>query len=72
MANSKAVSFPLRLSWSIREQAVEFARREGISLNQFVALAVVEKMTRVEQSAKSQKVKSIERVGWSSFRGGRR
>jgi predicted HicB family RNase H-like nuclease len=29
-------------------QAVELAKREGISLNQFIALAVVEKIARLE------------------------
>jgi P27 family predicted phage terminase small subunit len=42
--NSKTATFPLRLPKSIRLQAVELAKREGLSLNQFIALAVVEKI----------------------------
>lgn len=41
-------SFPLRLSPSTRQQASEFAKREGISLNHFISLAVAEKLSRLE------------------------
>jgi hypothetical protein len=41
-------SFPLRLSPSAREQVNEFARKEGISLNHFISLAVAEKISRLE------------------------
>jgi predicted HicB family RNase H-like nuclease len=41
-------SFPLRLPRSIREQAVESAQNEGQSLNQFITLAVTEKIVRLE------------------------
>lgn len=44
-------SFPLRLSPSIREQAGEFAKREGISLNHFISLAVAEKLSRLEHES---------------------
>jgi hypothetical protein len=39
--------FPLRLPNSTRNQAVEFASTEGISLNQFITLAVAEKIERL-------------------------
>lgn len=41
-------SFPLRMPKSTREQAIEMATREGISLNQFVSMAVAEKIVRLE------------------------
>lgn len=41
--------FPLRLSPTMRHQANELAHREGISLNQFISLAVAEKISRMEQ-----------------------
>ena len=41
-------TFPLRLPVSTRLQADELARREGLSLNQFISLAVAEKVTRLE------------------------
>lgn len=44
-------SFPLRLSPSIRQQASEFAKNEGISLNHFISLAVAEKLSRLEHEA---------------------
>ena len=40
--------FQLRLSHSMRVQANERARRECVSLNQFIAQAVAEKITRME------------------------
>lgn len=43
--------FPLRLSPTMRHQANELARREGISLNQFISLAIAEKLSRMEQQA---------------------
>ena len=41
-------TFPLRLSPSVRSQAVEMAQKEGISLNHFISLAVAEKVSRME------------------------
>jgi len=41
--------FPLRLSPTMRHQANELAHREGISLNQFISLAIAEKISRMEQ-----------------------
>ncbi|SEG42579.1 HicB family protein [Bryocella elongata] len=47
--NRRRQSFPLRLSPHARTQASEQARREGISLNHFISLAVAEKISRTEQ-----------------------
>ncbi len=44
-------SYPLRLSTSLRSQAEELALREGISLNQFINLAVAEKVSRLEHDS---------------------
>lgn len=41
--------FPLRLPRSTRQEATEIAKREGLSLNQFITLAVAEKIVRIEQ-----------------------
>jgi hypothetical protein len=43
-------SFPLRLTSSMRRQANDIAHREGLSLNQFILLAVAEKIARMEHS----------------------
>jgi hypothetical protein len=48
--NNRPATFPLRLPVSMRRQAIEIAQREGLSLNQFISLAVAEKITRLEQS----------------------
>ena len=37
-------TFPLRLPRSVREQADGLAEQDGISLNQFISLAVAEKV----------------------------
>jgi HicB family len=42
--------FPLRLPKSVSETAKQIAAAEGVSLNQFISLAVAEKIIRVEQS----------------------
>ena len=42
-------SFPLRLPKSTRLQAIELAQNEGLSLNQFITLAVTEKIVRLER-----------------------
>jgi predicted HicB family RNase H-like nuclease len=47
MTNNKVKTFPLRLPRSTQIEAGEIAAREGISLNQFIALAVAEKITRM-------------------------
>ena len=47
---SHPLSFPLRLPYSPRQQAIEIAQREGLSLNQFISLAVAEKLTRLEST----------------------
>jgi hypothetical protein len=49
--NARLGSFPLRLPHSMRRQANDLAHLEGLSLNQFISLAVAEKITRLEQSS---------------------
>lgn len=41
-------TYPLRLPRTTRLQAIELARREGVSLNQFILQAVAEAITRLE------------------------
>lgn len=43
--------FPLRLSPSMREQVEHLAKRDQISINHFIALAVAEKLSRMEHTA---------------------
>ena len=54
--NGRPVSFPLRLPLSMRRQAIQVAQREGLSLNQFISLAVAEKITRLEQGSWLERV----------------
>lgn len=53
--NTKVAAFPLRLPKTVRLQAVELALREGVSLNQFIALAVAEKITRLEIAREAER-----------------
>jgi hypothetical protein len=43
-------SFLLRLPVSVREEATRIAHLEGTSLNHFIALALAEKISRMEAS----------------------
>ncbi len=47
------MSFPLRLPRSLKEAAKGLAFKEGVSLNHFISVAVTEKVSRIEQKAKS-------------------
>lgn len=49
-------SFPLRMPSAIRALAIEIARFDGISLNQFITEAIAEKITRLECSVSSKEV----------------
>ncbi len=42
-------SFPLRLPISLRAKAVEMARKDDISVNHFISLAIAEKLARMPQ-----------------------
>ena len=44
-------TYPLKLPNSIKTAAVELAREEGVSLNQFIAAAVAEKVGVLRTSA---------------------
>jgi hypothetical protein len=37
-------TFPLKLPTSVKQAAAELAKRDGVSLNQFIAAAVAEKV----------------------------
>lgn len=43
-----AANFPLRLSESVRKAAERAAERDGVSLNQFINLAVAEKTAALD------------------------
>ena len=46
--NEKLAAFPLRLPQSTHRQAIEIAGNDGISLNQFITIAVAEMIVRWE------------------------
>ena len=43
-----ANKFPLRLMPSVRKVAEDFSQREGVSLNQFINIAVAEKLAHLQ------------------------
>lgn len=51
MEQKRALSFPLRLCPSVRQQATHLAQTDGISLNHFISLAVAEKISRMEHAS---------------------
>lgn len=55
-SNGQRKTFPLRLSRSVRGEAELLADREGISINQFIVLAVAEKVTRLERDFSSREI----------------
>ena len=46
--------FPLRLMPSVRKTAEAFSEKEGVSLNQFINLAVAEKLAHLEHDEWAQ------------------
>jgi len=50
MRNKNVAGFLLRLPKSTRSKAAEIAKEEGVSLNQFITLAVAEKLIRLAHS----------------------
>jgi hypothetical protein len=47
MTDKKAASFPLRMPRTMQMQIRDLARKEGISLNQFINIALAEKIVRL-------------------------
>lgn len=48
---SKTSSYPLKLPASVKSAAQRLAREDGVSLNQWIAVAVAEKVGAVETAA---------------------
>lgn len=48
---SKTSSYPLKLPVSVKSAAQRLAREDGVSLNQWIAVAVAEKIGAVETAA---------------------
>jgi hypothetical protein len=44
----KGICFPLRLPSTMRAELEAQANKEGISINQFIVMAVAEKITRID------------------------
>ncbi len=55
MTEPRATSFALRLCPSLREDALQLAREQGVSLNHFISMALTEKLARLEARAAANK-----------------
>ena len=45
------VSYPLKMPRSVKEAAARLAKEDGVSLNQFIAVAVAEKVGAIQTTA---------------------
>jgi len=45
---SKTSTYPLRLPKSLKDEVAKVAKRDGTSINQFIAIAVAEKISALE------------------------
>ncbi|MCX7109583.1 MAG: toxin-antitoxin system HicB family antitoxin [Proteobacteria bacterium] len=63
---SNTSTYPLRLPTSVKSAAEKLAKEEGISLNQFVATAVAEKLSAMNTAAFFLERK--ERADFEAFR----
>ena len=45
---SKTSTYPLRLPKSLKDEVAKVAKRDGTSINQFIAIAVAEKVSAIE------------------------
>ena len=48
---TKSATYPLRLPRSIKEAVARIAKQDGTSINQFVVMAVAEKLAALETAA---------------------
>ena len=53
-------TYPLRLPRSIKAEVERRAKEDGISINQFVATAVAEKLARLEKSRLAQECAKLD------------
>jgi hypothetical protein len=59
---SKA-TYPLKLPTSVKEAAARLAREDGVSLNQWIAAAMAEKVGAVETAASFLKARAGDMTG---------
>ena len=50
----RRMTFPLRLALSLKDVATSLAHNDGVSLNNFISIAVAEKISRLESEALSE------------------
>lgn len=65
---SETTTYPLRLPKSLKEEVAKMAKRDGTSLNQFISMAVAEKISALEteeffrERAKRADIKMFEEI----------
>ena len=64
---SNTSTYPLRLPTSVKAAAEKLAKEEGVSLNQFVATAVAEKLMAMNTAAFFRRTQRTRRLGSFPF-----
>jgi hypothetical protein len=63
MGNSEhCQTFVLRLPNSVKQEAMAVSTEDGISLNHFISLAVVERLTRLDLKRRSMEASGITKL----------
>jgi hypothetical protein len=65
MTTKRQSAFLLRLPASLKQEALDFAKDDGTSLNHFISLAVAEKIARIQAvpgAATSAVIPPIKRI----------
>ena len=58
---NESSTYPLRLPKSLKEEVAKLAKRDGTSINQFIAIAVAEKVSALEtEQFFSQRAKGVD------------
>jgi predicted HicB family RNase H-like nuclease len=58
-SKKERISFPLRLSPSLRARAKLFAERDGVSLDYFINSAVAEKIRRLDSAGEADSAEKV-------------
>lgn len=65
---SNIATYPLRLPISLKNEVSKLAKEDGTSMNQFIAIAIAEKVSAIEteyffiERAKKANLKSFEKI----------
>jgi hypothetical protein len=65
---SETSTYPLRLPKSLRNEVAKVAKRDGASINQFIAIAVAEKISALEtEEFFSERIKGADMAAFKAI-----